>query len=259
MKVIENQLFNEDCRITMHNRMEANSAHLILTSPPFYNAREYSQYESVAEYMRQMKEIFTECYRVLQPSRMCVINISPVIVERESRGEQSYRIPLPFYYVPMMEEIGFEFLEDIIWKKENASVPNRNGGFFVHRKPVAYKPNIVTEYILVFKKKADFLIDEVLRNDSLVTGEYERTNVWEINPVSGLHPAIMPEAISERVIRYYTYEGEIVYDPFAGEFGVGRVASALKRKWIGSEIKEEYFKMAQNKMAGEIHNLFTQK
>ena len=176
MEELDNKIFNEDCKVTL-GRMPDNFLQLIFTSPPYANARAYSQYDSTAHYMAEMKAVFTECYRVLQPSRMCVINISPVLVERESRSEQSYRIPLPFYYVPMMEEIGFEFLEDIIWKKKEGSVPNRNGGFFVHRKPVAYKPNIVTEYILVFKKKADFLIDEVLRNDSLVTGEYERTNV----------------------------------------------------------------------------------
>lgn len=238
--------------------MPDDFTHLIFCSPPYFNAREYSQYDSVAHYMDEMKRVFTECYRVLQPSRMCVINISPVLVERESRSEQSYRIPLPFYYVPMMEEIGFEFLEDIIWNKPAASVPNRNGGFFVHRKPVAYKPNIVTEYILVFKKKADFLIDKVLQDNSLVEDDYERTNVWNIAPVTNSdHSAAMPESIAERVVKYYSYENDIIFDPFTGSATTLRVASALNRRWVGSEIKEEYFKMAQNRMSGEIHNLFT--
>lgn len=127
---------------------------------PYYNAREYSQYKDVADYMAQMEQVFLGIERILKPSRMCVINISPVLVEREKRSEQSYRIPLPFYFVPMMEKIGFEFLEDIIWKKPDGAAANRNGGFYRHRKPVAYKPNIVTEYVLVFKKKANFLIDK---------------------------------------------------------------------------------------------------
>ena len=253
-----NKIYHCGC-LELMEKMENDFLHLIFTSVPYYNAREYSQYDSVAHYMAEMKAIFTECHRVLQRSRMCVINISPVLVERESRSEQSYRIPLPFYFVPMMEEIGFEFLEDIIWRKPAASVPNRNGGFFVHRKPVAYKPNILTEYVLVFKKKSDFLIDEVLRNNSLVTGEYERTNVWEISPITNSeHSAAMPERLAENIIRYYSYENdEIVYDPFCGSATTLRVASALKRKWIGSEINDEYFKLAQRRMSGEVHNLFT--
>jgi len=90
---------------------------LIVTSPPYFNAKEYSQYDSVSEYLGIMKDIFLETERVIKEGRMCVINISPVLVAREKRSKQSYRIPLPYYFVPMMEEIGFEFLEDIIWEK----------------------------------------------------------------------------------------------------------------------------------------------
>ena len=106
-------VFNEDALLTMSERMQSNELDLILTSPPYFNARDYSQYKSVQDYLAQMKEIFTMAYDRLKESRMCVINISPVLVEREKRSKQSYRIPLPFYFVPMMEEIGFEFLEDI--------------------------------------------------------------------------------------------------------------------------------------------------
>ena len=49
-----------------------------------------------------------------------------------------------------MEKIGWKFIEDIIWLKPEGSAKNRNGGFFQHRQPVAYKPNIVNEYIFIF-------------------------------------------------------------------------------------------------------------
>ena len=234
-------VYNEDCLHTM-SRMQSNELSLIVTSPPYFNARDYSQYKSVQDYMAQMKEVFTMAYDKLKESRMCVINVSPVLVEREKRSKQSYRIPLPFYFVPMMEEIGFEFLEDIIWMKPDGSAPNRNGGFYRHRKPVAYKPNIVTEYVLVFKKPAPFLIDKVIKNESLVPDGYERTNVWRINPdTNNWHPAPFPEALAERIIRYYSYEGEVIYDCFAGSGTVGKVGSRLNRKVILSELKQEYY------------------
>lgn len=234
-------LLNENCNDTM-SKMGSNTIDLIVTSPPYFNARDYSQYKTVQDYMAQMKEVFTNAYEVLKESRMCIINISPVLVEREKRSKQSYRIPLPFYYVPMMEEIGFEFLEDIIWVKPDGSAPNRNGGFYRHRKPIAYKPNIVTEYILVFKKPAPFLIDKVIKNESLVGDGYERTNVWQMQPeTKSWHPAPFPEKLAENCIRYYSYEGETVYDPFAGSGTVGRVAERMGRNWIMSELNPNYF------------------
>lgn len=245
------KIFNENCKTTMI-KLEDNLLDLIVTSPPYYNAKDYSYYNSVKDYMGQMKDIFTLVYDKLKLSRMCVINISPVLVQRKNRNKQSYRIPLPFYFVPMMEEIGFEFLEDIIWVKPDGSAPNRNGGFFRHRKPVAYKPNIVNEYVLVFKKPAPFLIDKVLKNDSLVDDGYERTNIWKLNPdTSNWHPAPFPESLVERIVKYYSYENDIVYDPFAGSGTVGKVCKRLNRNAILSELKEEYYE----KMKEEINNL----
>lgn len=238
-----NKIYNESNIDTM-KRMENNSIQLIITSPPYFNAKDYFQYKDIKDYMFQMKQTFIEVERILELSRMCIINISPVLVERENRNKQSYRIPLPFYFVPMMEEIGFEFLEDIIWKKPDGSVPNRNGGFYRHRKPVAYKPNIVTEYIFVFKKKASFLIDKILKNDSLIIGDYDKTNVWEFNPkTNSKHPAPFPDILVEKCIRYYSYERDIVYDPFCGSGTTCKVAKKLNRKYIGSEIHKEYCEM----------------
>ncbi len=233
-------IHNEDCKETM-SRFNNNHIDLVVTSPPYFNARDYSQYNSVQDYMAEMKTIFGLIYDKLKESRMCVVNISPVLVERKKRSEQSYRIPLPFYFVPMMEEIGFEFLEDIVWLKPEGSAPNRNGGFFRHRKPVAYKPNIITEYVFVFKKPAPFLIDKIIKNESLVEDGYERTNVWRLNPeTSSWHPAPFPESLAERIVKYYSYEGDLVYDCFAGSGTVGRVCEKLNRKAILSEINNEY-------------------
>ncbi len=251
-----NKIYNELNLETM-SRMPDKFVDLVITSPPYFNARDYSQYKSVKDYMEQMKEVFTNTYKVLKESRMCIINISPVLVEREKRSKQSYRIPLPFYYVPMMEEIGFEFLEDIIWVKPDGSAPNRNGGFYNHRKPVAYKPNIVTEYILVFKKPAPFLIDKVIKNESLVGDGYERTNVWQMQPeTKSWHPAPFPEKLAENCIRYYSYKGETVYDPFIGRGTTAIVAEKLNRNYIGSECSPEYFKIAQSRIVTECGGLF---
>lgn len=233
--------------------IDNESIDLVITSPPYYNAKEYSQYTSVKKYMIIMEEIFIEVERVLKLSRMCIINVSPILIKRINRANQSHRIPIPFYFVPMMEKIGFEFLEDIVWKKSAGSVPNRNGGFYKHRKPMGYKPNIVTEYVLVFKKKADFLIDKILKNDSLVMGNYEKTNVWEFNPeTKSDHPAPFPEVLVENCIKYYSYEKDLILDPFIGSGTTAVVAKKLNRNYIGIEKNSEYCEMACERIKKEV-------
>ncbi len=243
-----NKIYNENCLDTMA-RMPEGFVDLVVTSPPYFNAMDYSQYDSVYDYMTKMKEIFTMAYDKIKESRICVVNISPVLVKRKKRSEQSCRIPLPFYFVVMMEEIGFEFLDDIIWVKPDGASLNRNGGFYRHRKPIAYKPNIVTEYVLVFKKPAPFLIDKIIRNESLVEDGYERTNVWKLNPdTNNQHPAPFPESLALRIIKYYSYEDDIVYDPFMGSGTTAKMAHLQNRKWIGSEISAEYVALAEKRL-----------
>jgi len=71
--------------------------------------------------------------------------------------------------------------------------------------------------------------------------KYERTNVWEFNPESNWHPAPFPKKLVEKIVKYYSYENEIVYDPFAGSGTTGKVCNELNRNWIMSELKKEYY------------------
>ena len=243
-----NKIICGDCLEVMKG-IPDNYIDLTITSPPYFNAKEYYHYESINDYMKQMEDIFTTLLLKIKQSRMCIINISPVIVKREKRSKQSHRIPLPFYFVPMMEKIGYEFLEDIIWVKPDGSAKNRNGGFYRHRKPVAYKPNIVTEYILVFKKPAPFLIDKIIKNNSLIVGDYERTNVWKINPdTNNEHPVPFPEELADKLIRYYSYKDDIVLDPMCGSGTTCKMAKINNRKYIGIDISEEYCDIARRRI-----------
>jgi len=229
---------------------EPDCIDLTVTSPPYFNAREYSQYKTYQDYLGVLENIFTEIFRVTKPSRMVIVNLSPVIVERTKRSEQSYRIPIPFHFVPLMEKIGFEFLEDIIWRKPDGAAIPRNRGFFQHRKPVAYKPNVVTEYILVFKKPAPFLIDKVLKNEPITDYEIEWTNIWNIQPETrSKHPAPFPEKLAGNCIAYYSYEGDTILDCFCGSGTTLKMASLLNRHYIGIDTSAEYVALANERVA----------
>jgi DNA modification methylase len=159
-----------------------------------------------------------------------------------------------------MDKMGWKYIDDIIWLKPEGSSINRNGGFFQHRKPVAYKPNIVSETIFVFQKPSAFLIDKVVRSydgkileKSLVKDGYERSNVWKINPeTKSKHLAPYPKELSDKIVKYYSFVGDLVLDPFMGSGTTGVSCVNLNRKYLGIEIHQEYIVMAKTRIEKSI-------
>ncbi|PKQ68565.1 DNA methyltransferase [Raineya orbicola] len=231
------------------------SIHLTFTSPPYYNARDYSIYPSYQAYLEFLEAVFKEVHRITKEGRFLIVNTSPIIIPRVSRSHSSKRYPIPFDLHPYLVKNGWEFIDDIIWQKPDYSVKNRIGGFMQHRKPLMYKPNAVTEYLMVYRKETTKLIDWNIRNydketiqASLVPEGYETTNVWKIDPCfDKVHSAVFPVELCKRVIQYYSFKGDLVFDPFAGSGTVGKTAKALGRKFFLTEKETTYFNYMKSK------------
>ena len=154
---------------------------------------------------------------------------------------------------PRLTDIGWEFIDDIVWTKPDYAAKNRNGGFFQHRKPLGYKANSVTESVMVYRKKTNKLIDwnirqydEEIIEASKVMGDYEKTNLWHINPTTDkVHPAVFPPELASRVIQFYSFKGDLVFDPFGGSGTVGHVALAHERYFLLCEKEAEYVERAR--------------
>lgn len=261
---LQNVVVEGDVRNTL-SLVPDNSIHLTFTSPPYYNARDYSIYPSYEAYLDFLSEVFKEVHRTTKEGRFLIVNTSPVIVPRISRAHSSKRYPIPFDLHTRLSDMGWEFIDDIVWMKPEYSVKNRVGGFQQHRKPLGYKPNAVTEYLMVYRKKTDKLLDWNMHqysndivNRSKVDGNFETTNVWQINPRSDkVHSAVFPEELCERVIKYYSYVGDLVFDPFAGSGTFGRTAAKLNRIFFLAEKDHMYFKYIQDNMVkGNINKNF---
>ena len=93
-------------------------------------------YESYEAYLRFLADIFREVHRITKEGRFFVLNTSPVIIPRMSRAHSSKRYAIPFDIHPILTEMGWEFIEDVVWVKPERCAKNRNGGFFQHRKPL---------------------------------------------------------------------------------------------------------------------------
>lgn len=224
------------------------SIHLTFTSPPYYNARDYSIYQSYDEYLRFLENTFKEIHRITKDGRFFVLNTSPIIIPRISRAHASKRYPIPYDIHPLLVKMGWEFIDDIVWLKPEACVKNRNAGFLQHRKPLAYKPNAITEMIMVYRKKTDKLIDWNIQQyswdkvkKSKVLDKYETTNVWRIDPTfDKIHSAVFPLELCNRVITFYSFVGDLIFDPFAGSGTLGRSAINLNRHFFLTEKESKY-------------------
>ena len=231
--------------------------HLTFTSPPYYNARDYSIYNSYKEYLNFLKNVFFEVQRLTKNGRFLIVNTSPVIEPRVSRNHSSKRYPIPFDLNTILINQGWEFIDDIIWKKPEPSVKNRVGGFMQHRKPLGYKPNSITEYLMVYRKKTIDLIDWNIKqyskdvvDESKINGNFETSNLWEIDPTfDKKHSAVFPKKLCENVIKYYSMLGDLVFDPFAGSGTFGYVASKLGRKFFLTEVNDDYFQRIKEKIS----------
>ena len=231
------------------------SVHLTFTSPPYYNARDYSIYPSYQAYLEFLEKVFKETHRITKEGRFLIVNTSPIIIPRVSRSHSSKRYGIPFDLHPYLVKNGWEFVDDIIWLKPEASVKNRIGGFMQHRKPLGYKPNCITEYLMVYRKQTEKLLDWNIRSydyrtveDSKVADGYETTNVWKIDPCfDKVHSAIFPVELCKRVIQYYSYKGDLVFDPFGGSGTVGKTAKSLDRFFFLTEQETTYFEYMRSK------------
>ncbi|MDD2773752.1 MAG: site-specific DNA-methyltransferase, partial [Elusimicrobiales bacterium] len=240
--------------------MPSQSVDLIFTSPPYYNARpEYEDYLSYDSYLLKMRRIIHNCHQVLKEGRFFVMNVSPILIRRASRSEASTRIAVPFDMHRIFIEEGFDFIDDIHWVKPEGAgwATGRGRRFAADRQPLQYKAVPVTEYVLVYRKHTDKLIDWNIRNhedqqsvkDSRILGEYDTTNLWRIHPAfHSQHPAVFPVELAKRVIRYYSFKNDVVLDPFAGTGTVGRAAIAQSRRFVLMENEPKYMNIIRREM-----------
>ncbi len=238
------------------------SIHLTFTSPPYYNARDYSIYLSYEVYLEFLRKVFEETHRITKEGRFLVINTSPVIMPRVSRSHSSKRYPIPFDLNSIVTKMGWEFIDDIVWEKPEACVKNRNGGFQQHRKPLGYKPNARTEYVMVYRKKTDKLIDWNMRQypyhttqKSKVQESFETSNLWKIDPsFDKTHSAVFPIELCRRVVKFYSFVGDLIFDPFAGSGTLGQAAYELQRFFFLTEIDKGYHGRIKERLSNK--NIF---
>ncbi len=264
-----NRIYAHSCE-DMHE-LENDSVALTVTSPPYWNAidydvhaldkqqhyrtRKYAQgYLDYEDYLVWLDRIFAEVRRVTKPGGFCAIVIGTVLLNGR-------HYPVPFDLIARLSRSGWEFHQDIVWHKCTAGV-KRAGVTIQKPYPGYYYPNIMTEYILIFRKPG-FPIYKQHAKDKMEKSAYPinrlftmdiANNVWHIAPVPPDvidHPCPFPEEIPDRLIRFYSYADDVVLDPFAGSGQTLKVAKRLGRHYVGYETIEKYVQLARTRIKGK--------
>ena len=141
-----------DCLETM-KAMKSESIQLMVTSPPYYNARDYSQWETLDDYLADMSAIIKESYRVLDNHRAWVFNVGDITGNDNRHTKSTWgsrRIPLGAYFINIFEKAGFKFIDDFVWDKgEVESQRHKNGDTL---SPLYQYPMNCYEHIMIFYK-----------------------------------------------------------------------------------------------------------
>lgn len=229
------------------SKIPDNSLHLMITSPPYNVSKEYDEDLSLSEYLAMLKKVFTETYRVLVNGGRACINVANL-------GRKPY-IPLSDHISRIMIEIGFNMRGEIIWNKAASASPSTAWGSWMSASNPILRD--VHEYILIFSKgdyKRHREEAEIKNKKNTISKEnfIEWTkSIWTFNAESAKkvgHPAPFPIDLPYRLIQLYSFELDIILDPFMGSGSTAIAALESDRKYIGFEVNKNYIELADERI-----------
>jgi site-specific DNA-methyltransferase (adenine-specific) len=245
----------------------SESVHLIVTSPPYFNLVDYEDSEQGDDqlghrddyqgFLDELDTVWRQCYDALVPGgRMCVV-VGDVCLSRRDAGRH-HVLPLHADITTRCRKLGFDYLTPILWSKIANITTEVDGPARFLGKP--YEPNGIikndVEYILFFRKPGGYRKPtKEQRALSLLEPEEHRKwyrSVWsDIGGESRTrgHPAPFPVEIAYRLVKMFSFVGDVVLDPFWGTGSTTVAAIKSVRSSIGVEIEPEYIRMGQKRFA----------
>ncbi|HIU19427.1 MAG TPA: site-specific DNA-methyltransferase [Candidatus Limiplasma stercoravium] len=241
-----------------------NSVHLIVTSPPYWNLKEYKRGENqlgiiddYESFVFELSKVWQECYRVLVPSGRVVCVVGDVCLSRRKYGRHVV-MPLHSDIAVSCRKIGFDNLNPILWHKISNAAFEANSGSSFLGKP--YEPNAIikndVEYILMERKPGGYRnpSNEQREQSRIAKEDYDAwfRQIWNL-PGASLrnHPAPFPLELATRLVKMFSFVGDTVLDPFCGSGTTMIAAMQSGRNSIGIETEIEYCDMIANRLYKE--------
>lgn len=257
--------------------LEDNSVHLVITSPPYWQLKDYGSdnqigfHHSYENYINNLNLVWKECYRTLHNGCRLCVNIGDQFARSVYYGRYKV-IPIREEIIKFCENIGFDYMGAVIWQKVTTS--NTTGGG-VQMGSYPYPRNgilkIDYEFILIFKKlgeapkpsKEQKELSKMTAEEwnTFFAGHWNFTGAKQDN-----HIAMFPEELPKRLIKMFAFAGDTVLDPFAGSGTTNLAAKNHGRNSIGYEINPEFIPVIKQKLEvsqrdihGTTYEFLTQK
>ena len=238
------------------------SVHLVLTSPPYFNLKEYRRGENqlgiIEDYqgfVDELEKVWKECYRILVPGGRVVCVVGDVCLSRRKYGRHVV-MPLHSDIAVSCRKIGFDNLNPILWHKISNATFEANKNSSILGKP--YEPNAIIkndmEYILMERKPGGYRKPTVQQRElSRIPKEDFQEWFRQILEMPGAstrkgHPAPFPLELANRLIKMFSFVGDTVVDPFCGSGTTMVAASNLGRNSIGIETEAYYCESITKRM-----------
>jgi DNA modification methylase len=248
--------------------VDSNSIALVVTSPPYFAGKQYEESLGVDgvpatyfEYLQLLRAVFAECKRVLEPGGRIAVNVANL-------GRRPYR-SLSGDVTEILQDLGLLLRGEVIWWKGRAAGGSCAWGTF--QRPANPVLRDVTERIVIASKgrfdralSPSTRLDEGLPSTATISRDEfmeATTDLWEIAPESATkvgHPAPFPVELPGRLIELYTYEGDVVLDPFMGSGSAAIAALRARRHYVGFDTDQGYVAAAEQRIAQERERLETQ-
>lgn len=257
--VVVDQLFNKDAVQMEDSEVADRSVALVVTSPPYFTGKEYETDmaaghvpSSYVEYLEMLHDVLSVSLRKLEPGGRMAINVANL-------GRKPYRSLSADVISILQNDLGMLLRGEIIWQKAKGAGGSCAWGSF--RSPQNPVLRDVTERVIVASKgRFDRAVKRKAREErglphhsTIETDEFlEATlDVWDIHSESASrigHPAPFPVALPRRLIELYTYEGDLVLDPFIGSGSTAVAAVETGRHYVGFDTEAEYIELAEQRL-----------
>jgi site-specific DNA-methyltransferase (cytosine-N4-specific) len=256
---------------------------LIVTSPPYWTTKDYSldgyQREATAEpmagqigdmgsyedYLCALNAVWRECERVLKPNGKLCINAPIMPLPKRVVNDRHIRQVKNLYSDIEHEVLKYTklaLMDVYIWNRTN---PTKRLMFGSYPYPPNFYAQNTVEFIGVFvkdgppeKRQDDIKMASILTEEEWTTLTRQ---VWNIpipnsgDEAYGEHPAIMPIEMAQRLVKLFSFVGDVVLDPFMGSGTTARAAQDLARHYIGYEVNPNYASTIERKLARQLHLL----
>lgn len=247
--------------------LEDESLHLVVTSPPYWQLKDYGSENQVGyndsyeNYINNLNLVWSQAHRILHKGCRLCVNIGDQFARAVYYGRYKV-IPIRTEIIKFCESTGFDYMGAIIWQKKTTT--NTTGGASLMGSYPTPRNGIISidyEFILLFKKLGQPIPpDKELKEQSKMTKDEWKTYFsghWNFGGAKqNGHIAMFPEELPKRLIKMFSFVGDTVLDPFLGSGTTTLAAKNLGRNSIGYEVNSEFIPFIKDKLSVDDTKMF---